>query len=159
MSDGGTLQHLWTVWWRLAGRAACAEVRVINDSGLLSLSMHTAFVAYIRCSMFGSIGRRQWHSCRCGQFNQLCRLQGSVGGEVLSLICYPRWLMLVCAFIIIFNISLQEYGNGRLHKKHSTFFAKMLEEVGLSSTPEHYFDLLPWQVLYFPSLHDPSRSS
>ena len=33
-----------------------------------------------------------------------------------------------------------------MHKKHSTFFAKMLEEVGLSSEPEHYFDLVPWQV-------------
>lgn len=47
----------------------------------------------------------------------------------------------------VFKVLSEEYGNGRLHKKHSTFFAKMLEEVGLSSDPEHYLELVPWQVL------------
>ena len=42
---------------------------------------------------------------------------------------------------------LQEYGSGRLHKKHSTFFAQMMTELGLNTREEHYFDLVPWQSL------------
>ena len=47
---------------------------------------------------------------------------------------------------------MQEYGTGRYAKKHSTFFAKMMEELGLSTTPEGYLDLVPWQVLLSPLL-------
>ena len=43
--------------------------------------------------------------------------------------------------------ALQEYGSGRLHKKHSTFFAQMMTELGLNTREEHYFDLVPWQSL------------
>ncbi len=42
---------------------------------------------------------------------------------------------------------LQEYGSGRLHKKHSTFFAQMMTELCLNTREEHYFDLVPWQSL------------
>lgn len=45
------------------------------------------------------------------------------------------------------KVLLEEYGNGRLSRKHSTFFAQMLSELGLSTQPEAYFDLVPWQVL------------
>lgn len=45
------------------------------------------------------------------------------------------------------RVLLEEYGNGRLSRKHSTFFAQMMSEVGLSTQPEAYFDLVPWQVL------------
>lgn len=45
------------------------------------------------------------------------------------------------------RVLLEEYGNGRLSRKHSTFFAQMMTEVGLSTQPEAYFDLVPWQVL------------
>lgn len=47
----------------------------------------------------------------------------------------------------LFRILMEEYGAGRPHKKHSTFFAQMLEQQGLSSTPETYFERVPWQVL------------
>ncbi len=43
-------------------------------------------------------------------------------------------------------LSLQEYGTGRYAKKHSTFFATMMAELGLSTKPEAYLDLVPWQV-------------
>ena len=45
------------------------------------------------------------------------------------------------------RVLLEEYGNGRLSRKHSTFFAKMMEELGLQTEPEAYFDIVPWQVL------------
>ena len=48
---------------------------------------------------------------------------------------------------LAFNMCLQEYGSGRLHKKHSTFFAAMMRELGLETREEHYFDLVPWQSL------------
>lgn len=31
-------------------------------------------------------------------------------------------------------------------KKHSTVFGRMMEELGLDSSPEHFFDSAPWQV-------------
>lgn len=45
------------------------------------------------------------------------------------------------------RIFLEEYGGGRLHRKHSTFFASMLEEQGLSTRPEAYLNEVPWEVL------------
>jgi hypothetical protein len=41
----------------------------------------------------------------------------------------------------------QEYGSGNLSKKHSTFFASMMRELGLSEQPEEYLDAVPWQVV------------
>lgn len=45
------------------------------------------------------------------------------------------------------KVLLEEYGNGRLARKHSTFFAQMLTELSLSIQPEAYFDLVPWESL------------
>ena len=45
------------------------------------------------------------------------------------------------------RVLLEEYGNGRLNRKHSTFFAQMLAEFGMHTEPEAYFDLVPWEVL------------
>lgn len=45
------------------------------------------------------------------------------------------------------KVLLEEYGNGRLSRKHSTFFAQMLSEFGMNTEPEAYFDLVPWEVL------------
>jgi hypothetical protein len=47
----------------------------------------------------------------------------------------------------LFRILMEEYGAGRPHKKHSHFFARMLEEQGLAAQPEAYLDSAPWQVL------------
>ncbi len=40
----------------------------------------------------------------------------------------------------LIKVLLEEYGNGRLDRKHSTFFAKMMAELRLSTQPEAYFD-------------------
>ena len=45
------------------------------------------------------------------------------------------------------RVLLEEYGNGRLARKHSTFFAQMMAELGLKTEPEAYLDLVPWEVL------------
>jgi len=45
------------------------------------------------------------------------------------------------------RVLMEEYGGGRLARKHSTFFAQMLAEFGMSTEPEAYFDLVPWEVL------------
>lgn len=45
------------------------------------------------------------------------------------------------------RIFVEEYGGGRLAKKHSTYFARMLEGQGLSTEPEVYFERVPWEVL------------
>ncbi len=45
------------------------------------------------------------------------------------------------------RVLIEEYGGGRLHRKHSTFFAQMLADLGLHTEPEAYFELVPWQVL------------
>ncbi|MBW4633929.1 MAG: iron-containing redox enzyme family protein [Iphinoe sp. HA4291-MV1] len=49
-----------------------------------------------------------------------------------------------CALMRVFQ---EEYGNGRLSRKHSTFFAQMLGEFGMNTEPEGYFDLVPWELL------------
>ncbi|MGJ5632951.1 iron-containing redox enzyme family protein [Nostoc sp. CALU 1950] len=47
----------------------------------------------------------------------------------------------------LMRVLIEEYGNGRLSRKHSTFFAQMLAEFGMNTEPEAYFDLVPWEVL------------
>lgn len=48
---------------------------------------------------------------------------------------------------MLVRVLLEEYGAGKLSRKHSTFFAQMMAELGLRTEPEGYFDLVPWQVL------------
>lgn len=73
---------------------------------------------------------------------------GSVDGLVeasrQSRVCGGAANEIMCA---IFRVLMEEYGTGRFNKKHSTFFATMMRELGLNEEPEFYFDLLPWQSL------------
>jgi hypothetical protein len=45
------------------------------------------------------------------------------------------------------RLLVEEYGGGRLARKHSSFFITMLEEFGMSTEPEFYFEAVPWEVL------------
>jgi hypothetical protein len=47
----------------------------------------------------------------------------------------------------LIRVLLEEYGNGRLARKHSTFFAQMMAELGLNTQPEAYLEFVPWEVL------------
>ncbi|GFH22479.1 uncharacterized protein HaLaN_19952 [Haematococcus lacustris] len=44
-------------------------------------------------------------------------------------------------------VAVEEYGAGRMAKKHSTFFASMMRELKLDDTPEVYLDEVPWQIV------------
>ncbi|GIL97465.1 hypothetical protein Vretimale_3101 [Volvox reticuliferus] len=46
----------------------------------------------------------------------------------------------------VFRVLMEEYGNGKLSRKHSTFYHSMMAQLGLDTRPEAYFDLVPWQV-------------
>jgi hypothetical protein len=64
--------------------------------------------------------------------SRLSRILGGASNEIQS---------------TLFRVLLEEYGNGRLARKHSTFFAQMMAELGLKTEPEAYFNQVPWQVL------------
>jgi hypothetical protein len=48
---------------------------------------------------------------------------------------------------VMTRLLVEEYGGGRLARKHSSFFTRMLEEFGMSAEPEFYLDAVPWEVL------------
>ena len=64
--------------------------------------------------------------------SRLSRIVGGASNEIQS---------------TLVRVLLEEYGNGRLARKHSTFFAQMMAELNLNTQPEGYFDIVPWQVL------------
>ena len=64
--------------------------------------------------------------------SRLCHILGGAAHEVQA---------------TLMRVLIEEYGGGRLARKHSTFFALMMEELGLNSKPEAYLALVPWQVL------------
>ncbi|HEY0078693.1 MAG TPA: iron-containing redox enzyme family protein [Pyrinomonadaceae bacterium] len=64
--------------------------------------------------------------------SQLSRTLGGVSNEIHA---------------VMTRLLVEEYGGGRLNRKHSTFFTAMLTELGMSAEPEGYFDLVPWEVL------------
>jgi hypothetical protein len=64
--------------------------------------------------------------------SQLSRTLGGVSNEVHS---------------VLTRLLLEEYGMGRLPRKHSSYFAAMLSELGMDTAPEAYFERVPWQVL------------
>ena len=64
--------------------------------------------------------------------SQLSRMLGGVGNEVQSMLT---------------KILLEEYGGGRLARKHSSFFSSMMKKLGMNPEPEAYLDLVPWEVL------------
>ena len=64
--------------------------------------------------------------------SQLSRVLGGASNEIQAMLT---------------KIFLEEYGNAKLSRKHSSFFSAMLEDFGMKNQPEAYFDLAPWEVL------------
>ena len=64
--------------------------------------------------------------------SQLSRVIGGVGNHVQAMLT---------------KILIEEYGGGKLARKHSSFFTAMLDEFGMNATPEAYFEIVPWEVL------------
>ncbi|BAZ40012.1 hypothetical protein NIES4101_59730 [Calothrix sp. NIES-4101] len=74
----------------------------------------------------------------------IASFDGLVEGSRLSRILGGTANPIQCTLV---KVLLEEYGNGRFNRKHSTFFAQMLNEFGMDTEPEAYFDLVPWAVL------------
>ncbi|MCV3214331.1 iron-containing redox enzyme family protein [Plectonema radiosum NIES-515] len=74
----------------------------------------------------------------------IASFDGLVEGSRLSRILGGAANEVQCTLI---RVLLEEYGNGRLSRKHSTFFKAMMAEFSMNTVPEGYFDLVPWQVL------------
>jgi Iron-containing redox enzyme len=64
--------------------------------------------------------------------SQLSRTLGGVSNEIHAM---------------MMRLLVEEYGGGRLARKHSSFFTAMLHEFGMKTEPEAYFDAVPWEVL------------
>ena len=64
--------------------------------------------------------------------SQLSRTLGGVSNEIHSMMT---------------RLLVEEYGGGRLNRKHSSFFTVMLKELNISAVPEAHFELVPWEVL------------
>jgi heme oxygenase-like protein len=64
--------------------------------------------------------------------SQLSRVLGGAANEVQSMLT---------------RIFLEEYGGGKFNRKHSSYFSAMMEQFGMNTQPEAYFDLVPWEVL------------
>jgi hypothetical protein len=64
--------------------------------------------------------------------SQLSRTLGGVANEVHAMLT---------------RILVEEYGGGRLQRKHSSFFTVMLQDLGMRTEPEAYFDAVPDDVL------------
>jgi hypothetical protein len=64
--------------------------------------------------------------------SQLSRTLGGVANDVHA---------------VMTRLVVEEYGAGKLNRKHSTYFNTMLTELGMDTTPEAYFDVVPWEVL------------
>jgi hypothetical protein len=64
--------------------------------------------------------------------SQLSRTLGGVANDVHAMMT---------------RLFLEEYGLGRLERKHSSYFAKMLSELGMNTAPEAYLEVVPWEVL------------
>lgn len=64
--------------------------------------------------------------------SRLSRILGGASNEVQAMLT---------------RVLMEEYGNGRLARKHSTFFAQMMAELNLDTQPEAYLGLAPWELL------------
>lgn len=45
------------------------------------------------------------------------------------------------------DLLLDEYGWGKLERMHSTIYAGVMEQLGLNTELDHYFDQAPWQYI------------
>lgn len=122
--DVAALQKLPDVKQALRDRAAADVARPLNETDRYLREQMTA-AGYRHLLAIGSIDGLV-------EASHLCRILGGVGNEIQSTLT---------------RVLIEEYGGGRLPRKHSTFFAQMLAEFDMSTEPEAYFDLVPWEVL------------
>ena len=64
--------------------------------------------------------------------SQLSRVLGGVGDDIQLTLLKILW---------------EEYGGGKLARKHSSHFSQLLKTLDMNIRPEAYFGLVPWEVL------------
>jgi len=134
------IEAIWQKW----------ELTQINVAGLKNLNVKQALTERAQADLEPplSVASRyiREEMTKTGYLHLLAigSFDGLVEGSRLSRILGGAANEVQCTLV---RVLLEEYGNGRLSRKHSTFFAKMLEEFGMKTQPEGYFDLVPWEVL------------
>lgn len=134
------LEAPWQRW--LAERVSTDELEPVNAESTLrnwaerDLTPHpTPEGGWIAEEMSGDGYRRLLEIVSLNALAESSQLSRAVGGAASP------------AQSMMFRILMEEYGAGRLEKKHSTYFARMLEAQGMSTKPEAYFLRVPWEVL------------
>lgn len=141
------LRHVRT---RIEARWTAWEMKQIDTAGLRTLDVEAAIRA--RCAAdldppMSAAGRFFAEEAQAPAYRtllEIASLDGLVEASQLS-----RTLGGVSNEIHarLTRVLLEEYGYGRPERKHSTFFAAMLEELGMDATPEAHFASVPWAVL------------
>lgn len=136
----GRIEEAWQAW--LHARVSSDEVTTPEPARLLR-----AWVERDRTETASDDGR--WFAEDAGiaayrRLLEIASLNGLVEASQLARVLGGASDPVQATLVRIF---LEEYGGGRLHRKHSSFFAAMLEEQGLSTTPEAYLDRVPWEAL------------
>jgi hypothetical protein len=108
----------------LLGRAAHDVYPAPSASGLY-FRHHVGEIGYRRLLAIASLDGLV-------EASQLSRTLGGVSNDIHSMLT---------------RVLVEEYGGGKLNRKHSTFFNAMLTELEMHTEPEAYFELVPWEVL------------
>jgi Iron-containing redox enzyme len=137
-----------TAWqkWELAQ----TNVETLHDEALRNLDVKQALINRVQDDLNPKISagsryiREEMNKAGYRHLLAIGSFDGLVEGSRLSRILGGAANPIQCTLI---KVLLEEYGNGRFNRKHSTFFAQMLNEFGMNMEPEAYFDLVPWEVL------------
>ncbi|PAX51226.1 iron-containing redox enzyme family protein [Brunnivagina elsteri] len=137
-----------TAWqkWELAQ----TNLETLHDEALQNLDVKQALINRVKSDLNPEISaesryiREEMNEAGYGHLLAIASFDGLVEGSRLSRILGGTANPIQCTLI---KVLLEEYGNGRFNRKHSTFFAQMLNEFGMNTQPEAYFDLVPWEVL------------
>jgi hypothetical protein len=112
------------VFERLRQRAA-ADLAPTPSQEAIYFRDHMGIAAYRRLLQIASLDGLV-------EASQLSRTLGGVSNEIHAMMT---------------RLLVEEYGGGRLSRKHSSFFSHMLEELDMSALPEAHFEVVPWEVL------------
>jgi Iron-containing redox enzyme len=137
-----------TAWqkWELAQ----TNVETLHNEALRNLDVKQALINRVQHDLEPEISagsryiREEMNEAGYRHLLAIGSFDGLVEGSRLSRILGGAANPIQCTLI---KVLLEEYGNGRFNRKHSTFFAQMLNEFGMNTEPEAYFDLVPWEVL------------
>ncbi|MCC2691588.1 iron-containing redox enzyme family protein [Nodularia sp. LEGE 04288] len=126
------------------------ELAQINVMVLQQLNVKQALIERASADLDPSLSedsryiREQMTEAGYRHLLKIASFDGLVEGSRLARILGGAANEIQCTLV---RVLLEEYGNGRLSRKHSTFFAQMLAEFEMNCEPEGYFDLVPWEVL------------